>query len=428
MPVSVIDPGAFLQARSLAIEPPPYPLHGRVHLPGSKSITNRALLIAALAKGTSRLSGALKSDDTRYMAEALRRMGARIDEPDATGFVVRGGGLHAPAAPLFVGNAGTAARFLTATAATLGGKTVIDGDGNMRRRPIRPLVDALAAIGVAIVAPTGCLPVTIDGSGLSGGRLAIDAALSSQYVSALLMAAARGARASEISLAGQAIGARGYVDLTLAVMRAFGGLVAQAGAGAWRVEPTGYHATDFDIEPDASAATYFWAASALTGGQIDLGLTPEHFTQPDTAACDLIRQFPRLPAIIDGAQIQDAVPTLATLAAVNDHPVRFTGIANLRVKECDRVAVLAKGLCEIRPDLASIDGDDLLVRGDRALTAVAKGVAIETHDDHRIAMAFAVLGLRVAGIRILDPGCVAKTCPDFWTMLSSLGVNLEPFC
>src|SRR5690606_25540427 len=257
---------------ALTIVPPNRPLMGRVSPPGSKSITNRALLLAALADGTSRLTGALKSKDTTLMAAALRQMGVRVDEPDATSFVVTSTGrLQQPDGPLFLGNAGTATRFLTAAVATVHGEVIVDGDDEMRVRPIGPLVTALQSLGIEASAPTGCPPVTIAGRGSFGhGRVEIDGGLSSQYVSALLMAAPLGEGPIEVALAGSDIGARGYVDLTLAAMRSFGASVEQTDAGAWLVQPTGYRATDLLIEPDASAATYLWGAAALTGGSIDL--------------------------------------------------------------------------------------------------------------------------------------------------------------
>ena len=411
----------------LTILPTTAALTGRVMPPGSKSITNRALLVAALAKGTSRLSGALKSDDTRYMAQALRDMGVAIDEPDATSFIVTSDGkLRAPAKPLFLGNAGTATRFLTAAAALVDGTVVVDGDEHMRKRPILPLVQALTRLGVAITAPSGCPPVTIQGQGgFEGGLVEVDGGLSSQYVSALLMAGACARNPVDVVLTGQEIGARGYVDLTLATMRAFGAQVSEPESGGWRIAPTGYVATDYLIEPDASAATYLWAAEVLTGGAIDLGVPASAFTQPDAKAHALIAAFPNLPAEIDGSQMQDAVPTLAVLAAFNRTPVRFTGIANLRVKECDRVAALAQGLSRIRAGLGVEEGDDLLVASDPALAGQTLSAEIDTFADHRIAMSFALAGLKIGGVTILDPGCVAKTYPDYWRALGSLGVRFE---
>ena len=416
-----------MKTEKLTILPPGRPLTGRVSPPGSKSITNRALLLAGLARGTSRLTGALKSDDTRYMAEALRAMGVTVDEPDATTFVVTSSGdLKAPPAPLFLGNAGTATRFLTAALALGRGRYVVDGDEHMRKRPIKPLVEALHALGVAIEAPTGCPPVTIDATGaFSNNRVVIDAGLSSQYVSALQMAAACGSEPFTIELAGADIGARGYIDLTLAAMRAFGARVSQPTAASWQIEPTGYTATDFHIEPDASAATYLWGAEVLTGGAIDIGTPADQFTQPDAKAHEVIASFPHMPAVIDGSQMQDAIPTIAVLAAFNATPVRFVGIANLRVKECDRIRALSTGLNAIRPGLAVEEGDDLIVHSDPALAGESRPAELDTFADHRIAMSFALAGLKIRDITILDPGCVAKTYPGYWDALASLGVTFR---
>lgn len=411
----------------LTISPTQKPLTGHVAPPGSKSITNRALLLAGLAKGTSRLTGALKSDDTRYMAEALRAMGVTVEEPDPTTFVVMSSGrLKPPAHPLFLGNAGTATRFLTAAVALGHGRYVVDGDEHMRKRPIQPLVEALRSLGVSVESPTGCPPVTVEATGrFETNRVVIDAGLSSQYVSALLMAAACAAEPFEIELAGADIGARGYIDLTLSAMRAFGAKVEQPSAAVWRIEPTGYTATDFHIEPDASAATYLWGAEVLTGGKIDIGTPADRFTQPDAKAYDVIAAFPHMPAVIDGSQMQDAIPTIAVLAAFNETPVRFVGIANLRVKECDRIRALSTGLNNIRAGLATEEGDDLLVASDPALAGQTLPAKIDTFADHRIAMSFALAGLKIGGITILDPGCVAKTYPGYWDAMASLGVALE---
>ena len=303
------------------------------------------------------------------MAEALRQMGVKIDEPDDTTFLVHGKGqLKAPLEPLFLGNAGTATRFLTAAVASVTGQVIVDGDEHMRKRPIAPLVDALGRMGVAILAPTGCPPVTIDGTGfVPGGTIEIDGGLSSQYVSALLMVAPLADGPVDIRLTGEGIGARGYIDLTTAAMKAFGADVEKLSESHWRITPSKYLATDYLVEPDASAATYLWAIEALTGGKIDLGTAADAFTQPDARAHAIIAQFPQMPAKIDGSQMQDAVPTLAVLAAYNSTPVRFVGIENLRVKECDRIAALSQGLNRIRPGLAEEEGDDLIVHSDPLL-------------------------------------------------------------
>ena len=292
--------------------------------------------------------------------------------------------------------------------------------------PIMPLVDALRSLGVDVEAPSGCPPVTIRGTGgFTSHHVVIDAGLSSQYVSALLMAGPCSGKPFTVELAGDEIGARGYIDLTLSAMRAFGADVRQETPSVWRIEPTGYRATDYHIEPDASAATYLWGAEALTGGRIDIGTPASAFTQPDARAFEVISAFPDMPAIIDGSQMQDAIPTIAVIAAYNNTPVRFTGISNLRVKECDRVRALSLGLNAIRDGLAREGGDDLVINGDPALAGQTRPAEIDTFADHRIAMSFALAGLRTAGITILDPKCVGKTYPGYWDALASLGVEYK---
>lgn len=414
-------------SKAIRVQPTQAPLQGRVALPGSKSVTNRALLLAALARGTSRLSGVLRSDDTRHMTVALRRMGVTItDIDDTTLDVTSTGSLLPPDGPLFLGNAGTAMRFLTAALATISGTVVVDGDEHMRKRPIGPLTAALRSLGVDAEDTNGCPPVTLHGTGgFAGTVVEIDGRLSSQYVSALLMAAATGKTAVEVRVLGGDIGARGYIDVTIGLMRTFGAVVTPTGPTAWRVDPTGYTATDCYIEPDASAATYLWAAEALTGGKIDLGVPASALNQPDAKAYEIIATFPHMPAVIEGSQMQDAIPTLAVLAAFNETPVRFTGVANLRVKECDRLSALATELSRIRPGLAEEVGDELVVHSDPGLIGQTLPTDIKTYADHRIAMSFALAGLKINGITILDPGCVAKTYPLYWRDMASLGVGLE---
>lgn len=422
MAVDLSDIHSF---EALTVLPVDGPLSGRIRPPGSKSITNRGLLLAALAPGVTHITGALKSLDTTLMARALRQMGVEIEEPDATTFVVKAsGGLKAPAAPLMLGNAGTAVRFLTAAVALADGPVVVDGDAHMRKRPIAPLTDALRQLGLRAEDSDGCPPVTVT-PGALGPRVEIDGGLSSQYVSALLMLAGGVDHPVEVALRGADIDARGYVDLTLTAMEAFGAEVAEVAPGVWRVASGRYHAAEFGVEPDASAATYLWAAAALTGGEIDLGVRAQDFTQPDALAEQVIAQFPHMPAEIDGSQMQDAVPTLAVLAAFNANPVRFTGIANLRVKECDRIAAVATELSRIRPGLGREIGDDLVVASDPGLAGQVLPVRIETYSDHRIAMAFALAGLKIGGITILDPACTGKTYPEYWRDLAGLGVGFE---
>jgi 3-phosphoshikimate 1-carboxyvinyltransferase len=401
-------------------------LAGQIALPGSKSITNRVLLIAALAQGKSRISGALKSDDTTYMARALRQLGVTVEDAGHTDFVVTSTGTLTPSQePLFLGNAGTAVRFLTAAAANIKGTTVLTGDEHMQKRPIAPLVEALNAAGVTATAPTGCPPVTVTSAGGFANRsVDVDASLSSQYVSALMMAGTKGDAPFSLRVKDGDIGARGYIDITLECMKAFDADITQTGPLSWDIANTAYSARDYWVEPDASAATYVWGINALLGSNIEIGIAPEAMMQPDAKAYDFIRQFPNLPAEIDGGQMQDAIPTIAVLAAFNNYPVRFVGIANLRVKECDRINAVATELNRIQLGLAEEIGDDLLVTPDRTLIGRKVNADIHTYSDHRIAMAFAQAALVIDGIRILDPGCTAKTYPGYWRDLQSVGVEM----
>jgi len=412
---------------AVSVSPVGRPLTGHISPPGSKSITNRALLLAALAGGRSRLTGILRSDDTRYMIQALGMMGVDIRDADESSLEVNSAGrLRRPPAPLFVGNAGTAMRFLTAAAALGDGEIVVDGDERMRKRPIGALVAALRLLGVQVRDSGGCPPVVVDGTGARlGGRTEIDGSLSSQFVSALLMISPCGHLPIEVGLANGDIGALGYVDLTLATMRRFGVDLEKTDPSTWRAEPTGYQCADVRVEPDASACTYLWAAAALTGGRIDVGVVASELSQPDAAALPFISAFPRMPVRIDGSQMQDAVPTLAVMAAFNSEPVRFVGIANLRVKECDRIRALATELARISPGLAREEGDDLIVDPNRLLVQPRRPIRIETYADHRIAMSFALAGLRIPGIEVLNPGCVVKTYPAFWRDLARVGVDVR---
>lgn len=410
---------------AIKLTPVGTPLVGQITLPGSKSVTNRALLLAALAHGTSTLGGMLVSDDTRYMTEALKALGVDIRAVDDTTVSVSGRGqLRQPTEPLYLGNAGTAIRFLTAAAALVDGPVTLDGNAHMRQRPIGPLVQSLNAIGVPTRDTNGCPPVQVQGrGGFDATQLEIDGSLSSQYLSAMLMIAACGSNVMEIRIGGGNIGARGYIDITLAVMRAFGNHADAVSDSAWLIQPTGYQPRNYAIEPDASAATYFWAMEALTGGDIDLGEAAADMAQPDAGSKRWIRQFPNMSPLIDGSQMQDSIPTLAVLAAFGQAPVRFTGIENLRVKECDRIEALHAGLNAIKPGQACIEGDDLIVNGGLSGYRPEQTAQIDTYDDHRIAMSFALAALCLDNIAILNPNCVSKTFPEYWRCLESLGVQ-----
>jgi 3-phosphoshikimate 1-carboxyvinyltransferase len=410
------------------VEPTECSLSGQVVLPGSKSVTNRALLLAALARGTSELKNILDSDDTHYMTLALRDMGVKIVKDTEQNVVrVHGTGeLSKPKNALFLGNAGTAMRFLAGAAALVDGEVTLDGDEYMRKRPIGPLAKALANLGFLVKVEGGCPPLSVTGGkDFKTTKLEIDAGMSSQYVSAIMMMAGAAKTQLDLTMPTPDIGGRGYIDITIRLMQEFGNEVDEISRGHWLINPTGYQNRDYTIEPDASAATYMWGLSAVTGGNIELGVSPNDMVQPDAKAFDIIERFPNFPEEVDGRQIQDSIPTLAVLAAFSGRNVRFTGLENIRIKECDRVMAIYQGINSMHEGAAKIEGDDLIVLGesfDRNLEAVAE---IETYDDHRIAMAFSIAGVKRRNVKIKNPWCVAKTFPNYWNCLQNLGISVR---
>ena len=420
---------------SLAISPR-NPLDATLRVPGSKSLTNRALPIAALADGESRIEGALASDDTRVMRNALVALGARI-ECDGDVFTVSGTGgrLVAPDAPLAVESSGTSARFLTATATLAPGPVTLDGSPRMRERPIEDLVRALAELGaeVEIRGADGGLPVRVRGGGLPGGEATIDARLSSQFVSAVLLAAPYARKDVTLAFLHGELVSRPYVELTIGAMRAFGAEVAWAGAGALRVAAGHpYRARSYVVEPDASAAAYPFCAAAIAGGKVRVEGIPAESAQADFALLDALAQMgcqvvrgpgyaevrgpaDRLRGIeIDMNAMPDAVLALAVVALFAEGPTRIHNVANLRLKETDRLAALESELRRLGAG-ARAGADSLIVE-----PGTLHGAEIATYGDHRMAMAFALAGLRVPGVLILEPGCVSKTWPDYFDMLEGL--------
>ena len=422
----------------IAIEPVGRPVDASVPVPGSKSITNRALLIAALADGESELSGALYSDDTRYMAAALNDLGIGVEADEAGArFRVRGGGGTFPAtrADLFVGNSGTTMRFLTAALPLGRGTYRIDGIPRMRQRPIAPLLNALNALDADATSEegSGCPPVRVRADGLRGGEVEMSGEQSSQYFSALLMAAPYAREGVTITVAGDLV-SKPYMPLTAAVMAAFG-VEAELDTAAWRtfrVAPgQRYRGRNYRIEPDASNASYFFAAAAVTGGRARVNGLGTASTQGDLKFVDVLRAMGaevevaadyvevRGPAggalrgvDLDLNAISDTAQTLAAIAPFADGPTTIRGIAHTRLKETDRVAAIATELrrlgqrVEERPDGLTIH------------PAPITPADITTYDDHRMAMSFAITGLRAPGVRILVPGCVAKTFPGFFSGLA----------
>lgn len=423
---------------ALRIEPVLRPIEAEVRIPGSKSITNRALLIASLAQGESTLAGMLFSDDTRYMAEAISALGLTVETDPATDTArVVGGGGHFPigSADLYVGNSGTSMRFLTAALAVAPGRFRIDGNARMRSRPIGPLLAALDDLGSTARSEYGnnCPPVIVAGEGLAGGSCGIDGGLSSQYFSALLMAAPYARRDVELQVIGDLV-SRPFMEITAAVMRHFG-VEAVLDRERWRtfrVEAgQRYRGRSYQIEPDASGASYFFAAAAVTGGRVRIPGLGMNSTQGDLAFVRVLERMGATVAMtgsatevtgppggrlrgitIDMNALPDTAQTLAAIAPFADGPTTITGIAHNRHKETDRIADLATELRRIGQEVTEFP--DGLTITPRPVT----GAQITTYDDHRMAMSFAVTGLRTEGIEILDPGCTAKTFPDFFERLA----------
>lgn len=407
---------------------PKKPRGAVVRPPGSKSLTNRALAAAALADGTSVLRSPLRSDDTAAMIGCLRAMGAGIAEK-GDDLAVRGRPRPRGGGRLEARASGTTARFATALAVLADGPSVIDGTPRLRQRPIGPLVDALIALG-ARVEETGFPPVRTAGGGLPGGRAPIDVSLSSQFLSAVLLAAP-GAEADVTLLPGPVIVSRPYVTSTLEVMAAFGAEAAWNGDGSVTVRAAGYRPADYRVEADASAAVYPWTAAAVTGGEATVvGVSPDT-SQADAAALDVLERMgcgaarspegitvsgpERLRGVAaDLNHCPDAALALAAAAAFADGPSRFFNLANLRIKETDRLAALETELRKIGAE-AQTGPDWITVRPGRLRAA-----RIAVYDDHRMAMSFAVAGLALPGMVIEDPGCVRKTWPGFFAVLEGL--------
>ncbi len=421
---------------SIEIHPLAAPPDATITVPGSKSLSNRALLAAALADGSCTLMGALFSDDTRLMAGALRMLGVQVVEDEVGArFRVHGTGGHVPAssAELFVGNSGTSARFLTGYVALGHGRYRIDGTPRMRERPIQPLLDALGTLGVRATAETGtgCPPVIVEATGIRGGKTEIAGSLSSQYLTSLLLVAPYMADGLEIAVAG-ALVSRPYIDLTIGLMAHFGVVVEEPEVNRFRVRGgQQYAARDYAVEPDASAASYFFAAAAVTGGRVRIPGLGTHTGQGDLRFVDVLAQMgctvlrtedsvevvgpQRLRGVdVDMGGISDTAQTLAAIAPFADAPVRFTGVAHNRVKETDRVGATATELrrlgvrVEEHPDGLTI------------YPSPVRSAEVETYDDHRMAMSFTLLGLRVPGIEIADAECVAKTFPGFFEAIDGM--------
>ena len=424
----------------LPIQPLTEPFDTTVRPPGSKSITNRAFIMAALAEGPSTLTGVLFSDDSRHMMRALQDLGFTldIDEPART-VTVHGqaGRVPADAAELFVGNSGTSIRFLAALCALGQGNYTLDGIERMRERPIGPLVDQLRTLGATVeyLGNDGYPPIRITADGLAGGQLDITPTHSSQYTTALMMAGPYMQNGLSLAFTGPPI-SWPYIDMTLSCMSLFAEGYAPLGSQQdIKITPGVYAPGTIDIEPDASAASYFFAAAATQpGSRVTLQALTDASVQGDTQFAKVMQQMgatldeteqglrvtgpDQLRGIdIDLNEMPDAAMTLAAIAPLAHGPTVIRNVGNWRLKETDRMAALATELTKVGA-VVTVQGDDLHVSP--PASGQITPAQIDTYDDHRMAMCFAVLGLAQPGIAIKDPACVNKTYPDFFEDLQLL--------
>ena len=402
------------------------PVHATVTLPGSKSITNRALILSALADGTSTISGALRSRDTNLMIAALRALGTSI-EGDGDALTITPAPLSGGA--IDCGLAGTVMRFLPSGAALASGEVTFDGDAQAKVRPLSTILDALRSLGARIEGNT--LPFTVHGTGaVRGGTATIDASGSSQFISGLLLSAALFDEGLTVHHDGKALPSMPHIEMTVEMLRRADVRVQSpkddrsSNAQTWTVEPGPVRAVDWDVEPDLSNATSFLAAAAITGGEVSIPHWPRLTTQPGDVIREILvrmgaeaRKFDgvltvqgpdRLAGIdIDLHDLGELTPTVAALAALADSPSRLRGIAHLRGHETDRLAALATEINRLGGNVTETE-DGLSIE-----PAELHGGRWHSYADHRMATAGAILGLRVPGIEIEDIGTTAKTLPSF---------------
>jgi 3-phosphoshikimate 1-carboxyvinyltransferase len=406
-------------------------------VPGSKSITQRALITAGLADGQSTLHGPLVSEDTDYSSSALGQMGITISqEPGLWRINGSGGSIETAEDDIYLGNNGTATRFLTSVTALGYGEFVIDGDERMHQRPIAPLIEALKGWGVDIesIHGTGCPPLSIVADGLRGGKTLLPEGQSSQYLSSLLLVAPYAQKAAELHVAGEVL-SKPYVAMTLEVMAEFGVEVeAASDFSSFSIPRKAYRPRDYQIEGDASNASYFWAAAAVTGGRVTVSNVPVPSLQGDTMLVPLLARMgcnvtrteqgitveggDHLEGIaVDMGDMPDVVPTLAVVAAFAQGVTEISNIGHLRIKECDRLSAVVAELSRLGARVEEFP-DRMVIHGDGGKNLHAAD--IETYNDHRMAMSMAVAGLRIRGVRIAGEGCVAKSFPDFWERFTAL--------
>lgn len=404
-----------------------------VRVPGSKSYTHRTLIAAALSEGICQVHNPLRSQDTLLTAAALRQMGIRIDDQE-TRMVVQGNhGIFQPVqAPINFQNSGTSMRLFGAVVALGQGSYTLTGTKRMCERPMQALLDSLEQLGISARSQKGdgCPPVIIPGGQTKGGHTSIDCSVSSQYLSALLLIAPCLQQGLSVTVTKGPV-SKPYIDLTVDIMNAFGVELKQEAHTRFDVPgKQTYRSGDYTVESDGSNASYFWAAAAITGARVKVKGVTRASRQGDVGLVSILEQMGcrvdhepdgiavtggKLNAVsVDMGHMPDVVPTLAIVAAFARGTSKIHNVAHLRAKECDRLSAVSTELGKMGI-VTDTSGDILQVTGGQP-----HGAEIDTYDDHRMAMSFAVAGLKVPGVKIVDPDCVAKSFPNYWEVFSGL--------
>lgn len=425
--------------KTVVISPSKKRINGSVTIPGSKSLTNRALIMGALANGKSKVTGILKSDDSYWCIDSLKKLGIKIDIQDETAYIEGKGGKW-DSGSLYIGATGTIARFLPgALALSSKGTWEIEASESMSKRPISPLIDALKELGAEIeyLNNKGYYPLSIKGKELAGGDVRLSGKISSQFISGLLIPSPYAKESITVNI-NDYIVQHSYVFLTLQLMEKFGANVEyDNNLKKIVVHPSHYTPHDIELEADASTACYFLALAALTNGKIRIDNLTYETKQPDIKMVDVLEQmgckvtkgssFIELKGVaqlkggfeISMREMSDQTLTLASIAPFADRPITIKDVEHIRHHESNRISVICESLTKLGIKIEEFED------GLKVYPGNPKPTLLNTHDDHRVAMSLALIGSKVEGIQINDPGCVSKTCPQYFRLLESLGLNIR---
>ncbi|HET7579449.1 MAG TPA: 3-phosphoshikimate 1-carboxyvinyltransferase [Bacillales bacterium] len=432
---------ALNDVNEVEISPAADPIHGEMTIPGSKSFTNRALILASMAIGPSLISGILKSDDSFWCIDALKKLGTEIQVGNDAAHI-DGTGAKWPnqKADLYIGASGTNGRFLPgALAAARKGSWQVEASKGMSKRPIGTLIEALRELGgnIEYLENDGFFPIRVDGNGFQGGDVSISGKVSSQFISGLLMAAPYAKEPVTVHVTDHIV-QHAYVHITLDLMREFGvDVEADQNLETLKIHPGKYKGRMLQLEADASTTCYFLAMAAITNGKIRIANISYETRQPDIKMVDIFEEMgctvtrgngfielegtPQLKGgkTISMKEMSDQALTLAAVAVFADEPITITGVAHIRHHESNRIEAVCESLARLGIQVEEHE-DGLTV-----YPGTPKPATLDSYDDHRVAMSLSLIGARVPGIKISDPGCVSKTCPTYFELLEQLGLGIK---